>query len=152
MLLNTGAQFERNPLTLFDSVEFGPVAAFDWDGDGRIDLVLTRGIRPHVVARNISPGVNTQALVIEIVDAAGRRNQFGRVARIRPDSAPGVTMTRVVDGGSGMLAQTPYPITVPTPHAGTHRVNVRFGSGTVSFSMLPGQRIRVYADGRTEAF
>ena len=75
-------------------------------------------IRPTVVARNISPGINTKTLVIEVVDAAGRRNQFGRVVRIRPDSAPGVTMTRVVDGGSGMLAQTPYPLTIPTPYRG----------------------------------
>jgi len=29
---------------------------------------------------------------------------------------------------------------------------VRFAGGTVSFSMQPGERIRVYADGRTEVF
>ena len=152
VLLNTGTRFERDPVTLIDDLSFGPVAAYDFDGDGAMDLVLTRGVRPTVVARNISPGINRTTLVIEVVDAAGRRNQFGRVLRIRPGSAPGVTMTRVVDGGSGMLAQTPYPVTVPTPWPGTHQVDVRFAGGTVSFSMQPGERIRVYADGRTEAF
>jgi hypothetical protein len=105
-----------------------------------------------VVARNISSGINRNALVIQIVDAAGSRNQFGRVARIRPGSSPRVTMTRIVDGGSGILAQTPYTLTVPTPWPGPHQVDVRFAGGTVSFSMQPGERIRVYADGRTEAF
>jgi hypothetical protein len=60
-------------------------------------------------------------------------------------------MTRVVDGGSGLLAQTPYPITIPTPYRGTHRVDVQFGWGR-DLWMQPGQRKRVFADGRTEAF
>jgi hypothetical protein len=105
-----------------------------------------------VVARNISPGINRQTLIIEVVDAAGRRNQFGRVVRIRPDNAPGVTMTRVVDGGSGMLAQTPYPLTVPTPYGGTHHVDVRFTGATYTFSMRPGDRVRVFANGHTVRF
>jgi hypothetical protein len=80
------------------------------------------------------------------------RNQFGRVVRIRPVSAASVTMTRVVDGGSGLLAQTPYPITVPTPYRGTHRVDVQFAGGVVTFWMQPGERKRLFADGRTETF
>ena len=152
VLLNAGDAFERDPLTLIDTVSFGPVSAFDYDGDGAIDLVLSRSPFPTIIARNISQGVNRQTLTIEVVDAAGRRNQFGRVAHIRPDSMPGVTMTRVVDGGSGLLSQTPYPITVPTPYAGTHRVDVRFAGAIVSFSMRPGERIRVFANGRTEKF
>ena len=152
ILLNAGTRFERDPVTLIDDLSFGPMSVFDYDGDGAFDLVLTRGIRPTVVARNISPGINRNTLVIQIVDAAGMRNQFGRVARIRPGGSPGVTMTRIVDGGSGILAQTPYTLTIPTPWKGPHQVDVRFAGGTVSFSMHPGERIRVYADGRTEAF
>jgi len=151
VLLNTGSGFERDPLTLIDNVSFGPVSAYDYDGDGAIDVVLTSSW-PTVVARNISPGINTKTLVIEVVDAAGRRNQFGRVVRIRPVSPPSVTMTRIVDGGSGLLSQTPYPITVPTPYSGTHRVDVQFAGGVVSFTMQPGERKRVFADGRTETF
>jgi hypothetical protein len=112
-LLNTGTRFERNPLTLIDNLSFGPVAAYDADGDGAIDVVLSRGVRPTVVARNISPDINRSALVIEVVDASGRRNQFGRVVHVRTTNAPGVTMTRVVDSGSGILSQTPYPLTDP---------------------------------------
>ena len=152
LLLNTGAGFERDPLTLIDNISFSPVAAYDYDGDGAIDLVLASPGWPTVIARNISPGINRQMLIIDVVDAAGRRNQFGRVVRIRPDSAQGVTMTRVVDGGSGMLAQTPYPLTVPTPYAGTHHVDVRFTGATYTFSMRPGERVRVFANGHTVRF
>ena len=131
---------------------FGPVSAYDIDGDGAIDLVLTRGIRPAVVARNISPAINRRTLTIEVVDAAGRHNQAGRVVRIRPNSAGAVTMTRVVDGGSAILSQTPYALTVPTPCPGTHRVDVRFAGSTVTFAMQPGQRARVYSSGRVETY
>ena len=89
VLLNTGSRFERDPVTLIDDLSFGPVAAYDVDGDGAIDLVLSRGVRPSVVARNISPDINRETLVIEVVDAAGRRNQFGRVIHVRPASVPG---------------------------------------------------------------
>ena len=149
--LNTGLRFERNPVSMFEAMVVGQISVADFDGDGRLDLVLAPG-GAQMVARNVSPLANRQALTIEIVDAIGRRNQFGRVARIRPDSMPGVTMTRVVDGGSGFLSQTPYTLTVPTPYAGTHRIDVRFAASTVSFAMQPGERIRVYADGRTESF
>jgi hypothetical protein len=121
----------------------------DTDGEGGFDLVMSRGPGCTAVARNISPSINRQTLTGEVVDGAGRRNQFGRVVRVRPDAAPGVTLTRAVDGGSGMLAQTPYPLVVPTPWAGTHRVEVRFAAGTVAFAMNPGERVRVYADGMT---
>jgi hypothetical protein len=152
ILLNTGERFEANPITLFDDLSFGPVSAYDFDGDGAIDLVLTRGQRSTVVARNISPGINRTTLTIEVVDAAGRRNQAGRVVHVRPDSAPGVTMTRVVDGGSGILSQTPYALTVPTPYPGLHRVDVRFAGSTVTFAMKPGARVRVYASGKVEPY
>ncbi len=149
--LNSGQRFERNPVSMFDAMVIGQISVADLDGDGRLDLVFAPG-GTQIVARNISPLQNPRTLTIEVVDAAGRRNQFGRVARIRPGVAAGVTMTRVVDGGSGFLSQTPYALTVPTPYPGTHDIAVRFASGTVHFPMLPGQRVRVYADGRTEAF
>ena len=149
--LNTGLRFERNPVSMFETMIVGQISVADLDGDGRLDLVFAPG-GTQIVARNISPLSNPQALTIEIVDAAGRSNQFGRVARIQPDTAADVTMTRVVDGGSGFLSQTPYALTVPTPYPGTHHVEVRFAATTVMFTMQPEQRIRVYADGRTETF
>lgn len=114
--------------------------------------MLSHGVRSTAVARNISPEINRQTLTIEVVDAAGRRNQFGRVVRVRPEHVPGVTLTRVVDGGSAMLAQGPYPLTIPTPYPGPHRIDVRFAGANVSFVMQPGAKVRVYASGRIEPF
>ena len=152
ILLNNGERFEPAPITLLDDVSFGPVSVYDYDGDGAVDLVLTRGIRPTIVARNISPGINKKTLTIEVVDVDGRSNQAGRVVRIRPDRAPGVTMTRIVDGGSAVLSQTPYALTIPTPYPGTHRVAVRFAGSTVTFTIQPGARVRVYASGKIESY
>ena len=61
-------------------------------------------------------------------------------------------MTRVVDGGSAILSQTPYALTVPTPYPGLHRVDVRFAGSTVTFAMKPGARVRVYANGKVEPY
>jgi hypothetical protein len=91
-------------------------------------------------------------VVREVVDAVGRRNQFGHVVRVRPEHVPGVTLTRVVDAGSGLLAQNPYPLTIPTPYPGPHRVDVRFAGANASFTMQPGTRVRVYASGSVETF
>jgi len=152
VLLNTGARFERNPVSLLEEIAFGPVVAHDFDGDGRLDLMLSASPRPPLVARNISPDVNRATIVVEVVDAAGRRNQFGRVVRVTPSAASGTTMTRVVDGGSGMLAQGAYPLTVHTPWGGNHRVEVRYATGLVAFDAAPGARVRVFPDGHVEAF
>jgi hypothetical protein len=86
-----------------------------------------------------------------VVDVDGRSNQAGRVVRIRPDRAPGV-MTRIVDGGSATLSQTPYALTIPTPYPGTHRVAVRFAGSTVTLAVQPGARVRVCASGKIEAY
>ena len=146
-----GRGFERDPLTLIDNISFSPGCRVRLRRRWRHRPCARGRGWPTVVARNISPGINRQTLVIEVVDATGRRNQFGRVVRIRPANAPGVTMTRVVDGGSGMLAQTPYPLTVPTPYAGTHSRRRTLRRRNVSFTMRPGERVRVFADGRTVA-
>jgi hypothetical protein len=61
-----------------------------------------------------------------------------------------VTFTRVVDGGSGYLAQGQYPILVGTPYAGAHLVSVRFQDRTVEFVISPGEAKRVYQTGTVE--
>jgi hypothetical protein len=152
ILLNAGDHFERDPISLVELVPYQLSSIADFDHDGRLDLYLTDGFGIRIQARNITPNATRQTIVIDVVDAAGRHNQFGRVVRLRPDIAPGVTFTRVVDGGSGLLSQTPYPITLPTPYRGTHHVSVRFASGTVAFDAKPGQRIRVFENGQTQLY
>ena len=151
ILLNTGVKFERNPVSLLENVPLEAIAAADVDRDGKLDLLVS-GYAPQKVLKNISPHANAAGLTIEVVDAAGRRNQFGRIVRATPAIAPTTTLTRIVDGGSTELAQGPYPVYMPTPYPGIHHVRVRFATGNVTFDMLPNQRVRVYADGHTENF
>ena len=102
-------------------------------------------------ALNTTPHSGLHQLVIEVVGNHGKHNQYGRVVRVTPLAAPQVTYTRVVDGGSGYLAQTQYPLLIGTPYAGRFRVSVRFDQGIVEFEMDADSKVRVYRDGHTEA-
>ena len=152
ILLNAGDHFERDPISLIDLLPFGLSSVTDFDHDGRLDLYVTDGFGIRVQAQNITPTATRKTITIDVVDASGHHNQFGRVVRVRPDAAAGVTYTRVVDGGSGLLAQTPYALTIPTMYSGTHQVSVRFAASTVTFSAVPGQRLRVYPDGKVRLY
>ena len=74
--------------------------------------------------------------------AAGVHNQYGRVAQVRPRQAPGVVYTRVVDGGSGFLAQGQYELLIGTPYTGQFDVTVRFAGAVRTFVVSAGQRVR----------
>jgi hypothetical protein len=56
-----------------------------------------------------------------------------------------------VDGGSGYLANSQYPLLVGTPYAGQFHVAIRFDNATVEFDMAAGQKRRVYRGGRVES-
>jgi hypothetical protein len=111
---------------------------------------VQRAVGSAVIAKSLGPAPPAATITIEVVDKQGRRNQHGRVVRVVPDDGSGRTFTRVVDGGSGYLSQTAYPVVVTTDYAATHRASVRFATGVVTFDALPRQRLRVYADGRVE--
>jgi hypothetical protein len=151
IFLNTGTgAFVEAPLTSLDGVG-GDVMAFgDVDGDGRLDIGR-RGATGLEFARNTTSHAGLNRLVIEVVGDGGERNQFGRVVRIVPAAAPGVTYTRVVDGGSGFLSVNQYPLLVGTPYGGAFTVAVRFDDRTVTFTMNAGERRRVHRSGLVEA-
>jgi hypothetical protein len=150
--LNTGAGFVLNPPTVLDGVPGDTMACVDIDADGRLDL--GRRVRPAVdnllaYALNTTPAGAFRRLTLDVVDAAGRRNQQGRVVRIRPRAAPHVVYTRIVDGGSGLLGQGPYAFLVGTPYAGELDVTIVFAAGTRQFVVRAGERTRLFADGRS---
>jgi hypothetical protein len=148
ILLNTGrGTFVENPLSNVDGTG-GDVMAFgDADGDGRIDLGR-RGSDGLDYLRNTTAVTGLNRLVIEVVGDNGEHNQHGRVVRVVPTAAPGVTYTRVVDGGSSFVTQNQYPLLVGTPYAGAFTVSVRFDHGTVTFTMNAGERRRVFRTGQ----
>jgi len=152
IFLNTGTGvFVEDPITSLDGVG-GDVMAFgDVDGDGRLDIGR-RGGTGLEYARNTTSHAGLTHITLDLVDADGRHNQFGRVARVRPQQAPGVTYTRVVDGGSGFLSVNQYELLIGTPYTGAFDVTVRFAGAERSFVVQAGQRARLFADGRQEVY
>jgi alpha-tubulin suppressor-like RCC1 family protein len=86
---------------------------------------------------------------IEVLDAQGHRNQHGRVVTmIDPDPRYG-RVAKAVDGGSGYMSQSDYPVTFAIPEGvSSVQVEVRFKSGTVTATAPAGGTLQVYEDGR----
>ena len=156
-LLNTGSGFVENPLTTLDGFGGDVMVFADFDQDGRIDIARRRwelsaaGSTQLAWALNTTPTSGLSTITLDIVGAQGRRDQDGRVVRVQPRNAPGVTYTRVVDGGSGFLTVNQDPILIGTPHSGTFDVTVRFADAERHFVVQAGQRMRLFADGRQAA-
>jgi hypothetical protein len=152
LLINRGTGFVPAVAGDLEGLCVGSAPAFgDFDGDGRVDIAFVEytpaGSLRLVQLRNALTGQN-RSLVVEVLGKNGERNQHGRVVRISPVSRPAFFMTRVVDGGSGYLSQSQYPLLVGTPWNETHVVRVGYPGRTVQFNLRPGEKARVYADGR----
>jgi hypothetical protein len=152
IFLNIGTGFVRSNSSLMTNLPSGQagMSLADINRDGQIDIVYpNQGL---TYFPNTLPTAGRKSMSIEVFGSNGALNQQGRVIKVRPATATSVNFTRVIDGGSGYMAQTQYPILVGTPYVGTHTVEVAFAPLTptsapivVSFSMLPGQRARIYA-------
>jgi hypothetical protein len=116
----------------------------DINRDGRMDIVLPL-INGSVNYFLNSTPTASNAIKVMVLGENGWQNQFGRMVQISPVSDPSVVFTRVVDGGSGYLSQTPYTINVGTPYFGPHTVKVYYAGGVVSSVVAyPGQLVEVY--------
>ena len=104
------------------------------------------------IVRNTTSHSGLSRITLDVVDADGAHNQYGRVAQVRPRQAPGVVYTRVVDGGSGFLAQSPYELLIGTPYTGQFAGTVRFADAVRTFVVTAGQRVRLFSDGRQQTY
>jgi hypothetical protein len=115
----------------------------DLNGDGLADILMSGqfGDRSTFAFYNTTPHGVLNELLIEVLGSVGGRliqNQQGRVVHIRPANADaGFTYTRYVDGGSGYMAQGPYPITLTSRYAGVHTASVRFAGRIVACQATP---------------
>jgi hypothetical protein len=129
-------------------------ATADFDASGTVDIVSrfadgnSEGGAASgylTVLMNLARSYDT--IRVDVVGANGEHNQAGRVVHVTPDARSSVTMTQVVDGGSGYMANSPYELTFATPYPGTYTVSVRFASATFTARARAGDHVTLYANG-----
>jgi enediyne biosynthesis protein E4 len=82
------------------------VAVADFDGDGRLDLVINNNNEtPTLYLNNVSRSGNS--LELKLVGARSNRDAVGASVRL---SAGGKTMMRQVEAGSGYASQVMLPV------------------------------------------
>jgi hypothetical protein len=88
-----------------DFEDDGRVAArVDWDGDGRLDLLLVNRTGPRVrLLRNVHPSPGHR-VALELLGANGPAGAVG--ARVRVEREDGRVITRTVYAGEGLLGQS----------------------------------------------
>lgn len=129
----------------------GPAFA-DLNGDGRLDVLYSHSCSgcssPAVVHLINNINSSNAKFVIEVVGPNGERNQFGRLVRVSPQSNSSFKITRLVDSGSGYMAQGQYPLLIGSSYNETHNATVtswRNSVVTISFTISPGYKATVYA-------
>lgn len=152
ILLNNGAGFERSNPTQLDSDGNDLIALGDIDRDGRVDVLKRSATLYLKYYRNATSVPKKSFFFLDIVGLNGEQNQQGRIVKIRPQNHPGITFTRIVESGSGYLAQNPYELLVATPFSEPHDVQVYFAGRVVDVVVNPGEKKRVFQDGRVEPY
>jgi hypothetical protein len=147
---NVGDRFVRAPVPALAPLcnGWGAPAFGDINRDGRIDLAYSDWVDGTRFGYFINQTASANgSFTVDVRGELGAANQFGRVVRASPVSRPDVVYTRVVDGGSGYMSQSQYPLLVGTPFEEPHHVEVRYNDRTVRFETVPGATARVRPDG-----
>ena len=123
------------------------LACGDPDNNGMMDPLALWGTTTY---RQLRGSGLARRIQVRIVGNDGERNQQGRVVRVVPVTAPTRIMTRVVDSGSGLRAQSMYDILIGAPWPGDYTVTVGFAGGEVTATLKAGDRKVVFPDGSVE--
>jgi len=81
---------------------------FDVDGDGDLDIVTNEfNAAPMVLVSNLTEKTRVRYLAVRLTGTSSNRNGLGAVVKI---TAGGTTYTKVMDGNSGYLSHSVYPL------------------------------------------
>lgn len=85
-------------------------ARLDWDGDGRLDLLVVNRTAPRVrLVRNVHPEPGHR-VALELRAANGGAGAVG--ARVRVERGDGKVVTRTIYAGEGLLGQSSYRLLI----------------------------------------
>jgi hypothetical protein len=127
-----------------DSIKDGRgVAVADFDGDGRLDLVMNNNNEtPVLYMNNLKKSGN--ALELKLVGTVSNRDAIGASVRL---TAAGKTMTRQVEAGSGYASQMMLPVHFGLGDAKhIDIIEIRWPSGLVQ--RIEGERLTTLMEGR----
>jgi enediyne biosynthesis protein E4 len=101
---------------------------FDIDGDGDLDIVTNDfNTAPMVLVSNLTEKTRVHYLAVNLTGSTSNRNGLGAVVKV---TAGGSTYTKVMDGSSGYLSHSLYPLYFGLGAAETvDRIEVLWPSG-----------------------
>ncbi len=80
----------------------------DVDGDGDLDIVTNEfNAQPMVLISNLTEKTRVRYLAVKLTGTTSNRNGLGAVVKL---TAGGTTYTKVMDGNSGYLSHSLYPL------------------------------------------
>jgi enediyne biosynthesis protein E4 len=83
-------------------------AIFDVDGDGDLDIVTNEfGASPMVLVSNLTEKTRVRYIEVKLTGTTSNRDGLGAVVKV---TAGGSTYTKVLDGNSGYLSHSLYPL------------------------------------------
>jgi hypothetical protein len=83
-------------------------AIFDLDGDGDLDVVTNEfNTPPMVLISNLTERKQVRYLEVRLTGTTSNRNGLGAIVKV---TAGGSTYTKVMDGNSGYLSHSVYPL------------------------------------------
>jgi hypothetical protein len=81
---------------------------FDVDGDGDLDVVTNEfNAAPMVLVSNLTAKTRVRYLAVKLTGMASNRSGLGAIVKV---TAGGTTFTKVMDGNSGYLSHSLYPL------------------------------------------
>ena len=83
-------------------------AIFDVDGDGDLDIVTNEfNASPMVLISNLTEKTRVHYLAVKLIGTTSNRDGLGAVVKV---TAGGLSYTKVMDGNSGYLSHSVYPL------------------------------------------